>query len=412
MKRSNLPLRHVYIIGSKSIGLYGGFETFVLQLLKNHRDHPAIRYHVACKANGEGCMDVESLPGAVRTGDDTFTYGNARGFLVRVSEIGAAQAIDYDLKALSRVCKHIETNRVSNPVVYILACRIGPFENRYVKRIHAAGGVVLQNPDGMEHRRKKWNALIRRYWKLSERYAVKHADLVVCDSRHMEAYIRKAYAAYRPRTAYISYGADVSPSGCGDNDVRYRNWLAEHHVSGAYYLTVGRFVRENNYETMIREFMRSHTEKTFVIITTGNPRLAEELQQKLRYRDDRRIRFAGTVYDTELLKQIRENAYGYLHGHEVGGTNPSLLESLASTDLNLILGVGFNREVAGKSALYWKKEEGSLSALIDRADRMTREEIADMGARAKARMRERYGWEAVCNAYEALFMKKKGGSAD
>ena len=72
----------------------------------------------------------------------------------------------------------------------------------------------------------------------------------------------------------------------------------------------------------------------------------------------------------ELLKKIRENAYGYFHGHEVGGTNPSLLEALGSTDLNLLLDVSFNREVALDNALYWNKTDGNLANLIEKADLM------------------------------------------
>ena len=76
-------------------------------------------------------------------------------------------------------------------------------------------------------------------------------------------------------------------------------------------------------------------------------------QKKLGWKQDKRIKFVGTIYDKELLKKIRECAYGYFHGHEVGGTNPSLLEALGSTQLNLLLDVGFNREVGQESALYW-----------------------------------------------------------
>ena len=71
--------------------------------------------------------------------------------------------------------------------------------------------------------------------------------------------------------------------------------------------------------------------------------------------DDKRIKFVDTVYDKQLLKKIRENAYGYFHGHEVGGTNPSLLEALASTKINLLLNVEFNKEVAKDGALYWNR---------------------------------------------------------
>ena len=81
------------------------------------------------------------------------------------------------------------------------------------------------------------------------------------------------------------------------------------------------------------------------------------MNNKTGFEKDGRIKFVGTVYDAELLKKIRECAYAYIHGHEVGGTNPSLLEALASTKLNLLLDVGFNREVAEEGALYWKKDE-------------------------------------------------------
>lgn len=101
--------------------------------------------------------------------------------------------------------------------------------------------------------------------------------------------------------------------------------------------------------------------------------------------------------------KIRENAYGYFHGHEVGGTNPSLLEALGSTDLNLLLDVGFNREVAGDAALYWNKDCGSLARLIDKTDGMSDEERKVLGDKAKDRVRKTYSWENICRKYEIVF---------
>ena len=110
------------------------------------------------------------------------------------------------------------------------------------------------------------------------------------------------------------------------------------------------------------------------------------------------------VYDQELLKKIRENAYGYFHGHEVGGTNPSLLEALGSTELNLLLDVGFNREVAEDGALYWTKEEGNLAKLIEEADELASDVITALGDKAKERIREWYSWEYITAEYEKVFL--------
>lgn len=398
-------IKHVYLCGIKSIGLYGGFESFALNLLKHHSDNPKLKYHVACKANGNGCMELEKLPGAMRINNEEFTYCNAHCFLIKVPErIGAAQAVYYDIRALKWICEHIERNHITKPVVYILAPRIGVFERRYVERIHDAGGRVYQNPDGHEDWRRKWNWLIRKYWKLSERYAVKNADLVICDNKNIESYIRDEYRNYDPRTAFIAYGSDISPSVLKDNDPLYVNWLKDHDLKDRnYYIIVARFVPENNFDIIIREFMRSSTKKNLAIITTDNPKYATELQQKCQYRSDKRIKFVGTVYEKELLDKIRENAYGYLHGHEVGGTNPSLLESLGSTRLNLILDVSFNREVAENAAIYWTKEEGNLSKLIDYADSMPESEIAKLGELAKQRVRNEYSWEKICDRYAQVF---------
>ena len=104
-----------------------------------------------------------------------------------------------------------------------------------------------------------------------------------------------------------------------------------------------------------------------------------------------------------MLKKIRENAYAYFHGHTVGGTNPSLIEALGSTDLNLLVDVGFNKEVAEDCALYWSRKPGSLAELIDKADNMSNEEIAKLGEKAKKRVAEEYTWDKICSMYAEIF---------
>ena len=382
-------MQHIFIIGSKGIpGAYGGYETFVDKLTEYHQNEPDLKYHVACK-------DTKNFEE---------TYHNARCFHLKVPNIGPAQAIYYDVAALAHCCRYIKENNIPSPIVYILACRIGPFMAKYVRKLHKLGGKVYVNPDGHEWLRAKWPAPVRKYWKISEQLMTKHADLMVCDSKNIESYIQETYAAYKPQTTYISYGAETRKSKLADHDPKLLDWYAEKGLNAlGYYLVVGRFVPENNYETMIREFMKSKTDRDFAIITNVNDKFLSELEEKLHYKADPRIKFVGTVYDQELLMKIRENAYGYFHGHEVGGTNPSLLEALGCTNLNLLLDVGFNREVAEEAALYWSKESGSLARLIEYADTLLPEEMVALGSKAKQRIADAYSWQFIADQYKELW---------
>lgn len=383
-------MQHVFIVGSKGIpGAYGGYETFVDRLTECHEGDPEIKYHVACKSDKDG----------------EFEYHGARCFKVKVPKIGPAQAIWYDVVALSRCISYIEKNRIEHPIVYVLACRIGPFCKHFHKKIRTLGGVLYVNPDGHEWARSKWSAPVRCYWKLSESLMVRNCDLLICDSTTIEQYICDEYGDVP--TTYISYGADVRSSALTDDDPNWLSWLEEKGLEpSSYYLVVGRFVPENNYETMIREFMRSCSGYDFALVTNVNDKFLDELEKRTNFRSDPRIKFVGTVYDRELLMKVRENACGYLHGHEVGGTNPSLLEALGSTDLNLLLDVGFNREVAQNAALYWTKEPESLAKLIERVDEMSNKESAVFGIAAKKRIIDAYSWEYIANKYRRLFLKE------
>lgn len=384
-------VQHVFIVGSKGIpGNYGGYETFVDKLTEYHQNNPNLKYHVACKAK-----DTK-----------TFEYHNADCFDVKVPSIGPAQAIYYDVAALNQCVKYIKQHDIQHPIVYILACRIGPFAAHFQKVIHKLGGKLYINPDGHEWMRAKWSAPVRKYWKISEQLMTKHCDLLICDSKNIEKYIHDEYGKYNPKTTFIAYGAETRKSKLTDDDPKLTAWYKEKGLSPkSYYLVVGRFVPENNYETMIREFMKSHSKRDFALITNVSDKFLEELKEKTHFDQDSRIKFVGTVYDKELLMKIRENAYGYFHGHEVGGTNPSLLEALGSTDLNLLLDVGFNREVAEDAALYWNKQPGNLASLIDQADNMNAGEITELGEKSSQRVAEAYSWQHIADEYKQLFKK-------
>ena len=279
-----------------------------------------------------------------------------------------------------------------------------------IRDSHKMGGQVYLNPDGHEWMRAKWSAPVRKYWKESEKMMVKWSDLAICDSINIEKYIHEQYDGKgigngNPKTTYIAYGADLTPSILSDTDAKLVDWYKEKGLTKKdYYLVVGRFVPENSFEIMIHEFMKSNSKRDFAIITNVNDKFLNELESRLHFSKDKRIKFVGTVYDQELLKKIRENAYAYFHGHTVGGTNPSLIEALGSTDLNLLVNVGFNKEVAIDSALYWDREEGKLTQLINQVDNKPEEEIKTLGLKAKERVQKAYTWKKICGQYEDTFL--------
>ena len=236
---------------------------------------------------------------------------------------------------------------------------------------------------------------------------VKYNDLVVCDSVNIEKYIHNNYDKKKKKinTKYIAYGTDLRLSRLNDDDSNLLKWYSKYNIEiGNYYLVVGRFVPENSYEIILREFMKSKTEKKLVVITNTNKKLLHDLERKLNFRADKRIEFVGTVYKKELLMKIRENAYAYIHGHTVGGTNPSLIEALGSTKINLLRDVVFNKEVAADSAFYWNEKDGNLSDLIDRVETIDENTINEKSLKAKKIINERYTWDYIAKQYEKILL--------
>lgn len=381
-------MKNIFIIGSRGLpAQYGGFETFVEKLI-SHKVSPAIRYHVAC-------LSDES------TGNH-FDYKGADCFTVNPPKLGPARVIAYDMMAINYSLKLIKKEGIQSPIFYILGNTIGAFIVHFAKKIQSIGGILLVNPDGLEWKRAKWSKPVQSYLKYSEKEMTKYANLIISDNRGIETYIQNTYPW--ARTTFIAYGTDLSKTTLTAEDDLVRDWYQEWQTQEKdYYLILGRFVPENNYETAIREFMKSSTERDLVIICNheGNSYF-DELRQITGFDKDKRVKFVGTVYDQDLLKYIRNQAFAYIHGHEVGGTNPGLLEALAQTDLNLIYNVDFNHQVAQETALYWNKEDGNLSQLIDSVDGQV--SFEDFGNAAKANMKENYTWEKIVGEYEELFL--------
>lgn len=380
-------VKHIFIIGSRGLpAKYGGFETFVEELVK-HQKNENIKYHVACRSENSDLA---------RLSDGHFDYLGADCFAIDVPNIGPARVIAYDILAIKKSLEIIKQEGIEKPIFYILGNTIGGVIGTYAKKIHSVGGKLFVNPDGLEWRRTKWAAPVRKYLKLAEKKMVKYADLIISDNTGIKEYLTEEYGPVK--SEIIAYGTETEISS-----LDFSTTLEKFGVKD-YYLIVGRFVPENNYEALIRSFMASNTENDLVIITNyeGNA-FYEALLQKTKFDQDKRIKFVGTVYDQNELRYIREHALAYLHGHEVGGTNPGLLEAMWSTSVNLVLDVNFNRETAGDTVLYFSKDE--LTQKINQVENLSDIERNDLQKKSRSRIQERYMWDLICTQYEELFVE-------
>ena len=382
-------MKHVFIIGSRGLpAKYGGFETFVNELV-SHQVSDNLRYHVACLSDDSHHQHSN--------------YKQVDCFTINPPKLGPARVIAYDMMAISYALKLIKKEGIEKPVFYILGNTIGAFISPFARRIHKIGGQLFINPDGLEWKRSKWSKPVQTYLKYSEKVMTKYADLVISDNKGIESYIQEAYPW--SKTTFIAYGTDLTPTNFSKDSVQVRTFFDQWGIEEkGYYLIIGRFVPENNYARAICEFMASETKRDLVIVCNyEGSSYFEQLRQETHFDRDNRIKFVGTVYDKDLLKYLRQECRAYIHGHEVGGTNPSLLEALAQTNENLVLGVDFNRKVALNTAHYWSKEPGSLTSLIHQVDGQP--ESLNLGQAAKRHMQAHYTWEEIVRQYEDLFLK-------
>lgn len=145
---SKKEVQHVYLVGAKSLGAYGGYETFVYKLTEYHQNKENIKYHVACKANGDGCMDESKFDGVTKINDHEFEFHNAHCFKIDVPQIGPAQAIYYDVAALKACCEHIKKNHIPH-----LICHGSP-SPELLKMYLKEKSVDIEELEGLNFREK------------------------------------------------------------------------------------------------------------------------------------------------------------------------------------------------------------------------------------------------------------------
>lgn len=256
---------------------------------------------------------------------------------------------------------------------------------------------VLINVDGLEWKRRKWGRVGRTYYQASEWLSTKIAHRIIADSLAIQSYYQ---ARWRTPSSFAAYGAHVA--GSVKPEVLSQYGLE----TNGYLLTVGRLEPENNADLIVRAFERVETEKQLVVV--GGVNYRSDYVRKLQSTTDPRIRFLGGVYTPGHIQEIYCGAYAYVHGHEVGGTNPALLQALGHGNCVLALDVPFNAEVIADAGIMFKNDPDAL------AERM-RDVLADpvlvdgMRDRAKERMLDNYQWQYVVEAYEALARRAVDG---
>ncbi|WP_207709622.1 DUF1972 domain-containing protein [Actinomadura macrotermitis] len=251
---------------------------------------------------------------------------------------------------------------------------------------------VATHVDGLEWKRTKWSGAGQRYYRAAEALAVRWSDALIADARGIQDYYRERFGA---ESVFIAYGAPIleRPDVAKLTEAGY--------APGEYHLVVARFEPENHVHLAIEGYRRSSATRPLVVV--GSAPYADEYTARLKALagDDPRITFLGGVWDQDLLDSLYAGALSYVHGHSVGGTNPSLLRAMGAGAPVLAYDVNFNREVLGEDAGRFFGDAASLAAEIEAAE-ADPGRAADRGAAARKRAAERYVWDDVAAAYERL----------
>ena len=249
---------------------------------------------------------------------------------------------------------------------------------------------VALNVDGLERHRKKWNALAKNWYKISERLATWMPNVVVTDAQAIADYYR---AKYQRDSVMIPYGAELGPVA---SDAALGTLGLE---KSRYFLFVSRMEPENNGLLVREAFERVPTDLKLALI--GDAPYAADYIARVRDTRDARIVMPGAVYG-DGYHELQSHCFAYIQATEVGGTHPALLEAMGRGALTLYLDTPENAEVAAGAGLPFT--HGSLAQVMERALNMSAEERQAWRARAMERVRERYSWDAVTAAYEKLLV--------
>ncbi|WP_369371102.1 DUF1972 domain-containing protein [Promicromonospora sp. Populi] len=362
---------HIAMVGTRGVpARYGGFETAVEEIgsrlaARGHRVRTYCRRDPAAEADGAPQltrhlgMELVTLPAMRRRSLETLSH-----------------------TALS--VAHLATHRTD--VAFVFNAANAPL----LPVLRAVRIPVATHVDGLEWRRAKWGPTGRRYYRAAETVAVRLSDALIADAQGIADYYRDEYNA---ESRLITYGApDLSDVG--------QDRLAELDLTAdGYHLVVARFEPENHVDVIVEGYVASDAVRPLVVV--GSAPYAHEYTERISAlaAGDSRVRLLGGVWDQALLDQLYAGALTYLHGHSVGGTNPSLLRAIGGGTATAAYDVGFNREVLGEAGWYFRTPADVGARVIEAEG-----DLAAAAARGKtlAEQATAYDWDVVTDGYERL----------
>ena len=361
----------VALIGTRGVpAQYGGFETCVEEVGRRLADR-GHRVTVYCR-NSSGERPTDHLGMA----------------LVHLPALHHRT-----LETLSHTGLSVAHSLVRRPdVAIVFNCANAPF----LPLLRAAKIPFATHVDGLEWKRAKWGPSGQRYYRRAERMAVRWSSALIADAQGISEYYSATHGA---STDLIAYGAPLV-----DRNV---DRLAELNlVANQYHLVVARFEPENHILEIVRGYTMSGA--TLPLIVIGSAPYSHAYTKQVQEAADSRVRFMGAVWDQELLDQVYAGANTYLHGHSVGGTNPSLLRAIGAGVATDAFDVNFNREVLGPSGRFFTSPE-QVARLVEDAEQFPAR-VAERGRWALDQA-HRYDWDDVTDSYENLCRRLAGAGS-
>lgn len=248
------------------------------------------------------------------------------------------------------------------------------------------------NVDGLEWLRPKWKGLGSVYFKISSWMSVKLFNIIITDSNEMN----EIYQSYFKKKSYIiAYGSTMVYTKSNNN---FKNLKIS---KKKYYLIVGRLIPDNNADIIINGFINSNTKKKLLVV--GDVPYSDKYADQVKSYASDKIIFTGYINDQYTLSKLYRNCYGYIHGHEFGGTNPTMINALSLNSEVMALDTVFNREMLnGKDAVYFKKNKNSI---VNSFNKFEKEFQIRLIKNKKYKLGDRYSWEKIINQYEQVFKK-------